>query len=203
MLRSRTPAIPSALALIAAVFLLAACTSSGGGSPSATANTTPIATPTATPAATPTPAGGGSSATAAPTAVDPCKLLTAQQVMQVNGISYGAGTRHNLSNGGMQCTWMTASPPSSVVVQVVVAPSITVADEDYAAFQATLHGFTLTNIPNIANDAVIARAPSVVNTGGIYVRNKDTFFDVVYLNGTAPSDDQLTTTAKLILGELP
>ena len=42
-----------------------------------------------------------------------------------------------------------------------------------------------------------------VITGGIYVRDGSTFFDVVYLNGTVPTDDQLKYYATLILGELP
>jgi len=54
-----------------------------------------------------------------------------------------------------------------------------------------------------ASSCVVARAPAgTVTTGGIYVREADTFFDIIYLNGTPPSNAQLKLTATIVLGAL-
>ncbi len=206
MTQSGTPALRLVFAFIIATSVLAACTATTGTSPSAAASIA-SSPASATSVASPTSAGGGGpsgSAVATQTALNPCDLLDPQQVMQVNGISYGDGQLHDLSTGAVQCTWLTTSPPASVVVQVLVASSANVAEEAYAQTTAALNGFSLTQVPNFADAAVIARAPAgTVSTGGIYVRDNNTYFDVVYLNGTAPSDGQLQLTATLVLGALP
>ena len=57
---------------------------------------------------------------------------------------------------------------------------------------------------DFADEAAIVRASGAgLTTGGIYAREGSTFFDVVYLNGTIPSDDQLKGSATFVLGALP
>jgi hypothetical protein len=136
-------------------------------------------------------------------AINPCKLLSDAQVTQVNGIAYGPGTVHNLPTGAVQCTWMNDASHASVVIQVAKLPSATAADQAYAAAEAELNNFTVVQVASFADAAIIARAPAgTVTTGGIYVREADTFFDIVYLNGTPPSNAQLKLTATIVLGAL-
>ena len=169
------------------------------------AATTPTATATAAASsASPTPLGGGPTGSNPPLAIDPCTLLTSDQASAVNGITYPPGVSHDMGNGSVECVWQASTPPSSVVVQVGQFPSVTDAQVAYAKAQAVLNGVQIEQLTGFADDAVIARgAGGGLSTGGIYVREGSTFFDVVYLNGTVPTDDQLKYYATLILGELP
>jgi len=198
-------------ALVGSFVFLAAC--SGSASPSPTlGGGAPLTLPS--PSSSPTASGESPSATAsegaspsggspAPVAIHPCQLLTNEEASQVNGATYGDGTESDMGNGGLACVWQNSSVHASVTVQIVLASGITQAEQDYATAQAQSHGFAVENLSGIGDAAAIARAPAVVNTGGIYVRRGDTVFDVVYLMGTAPSDDQLKAAATTIIGELP
>jgi hypothetical protein len=74
----------------------------------------------------------------------------------------------------------------------------------FAEAQAQVIGAQIEKLSGFADDAAIARASGAgLSTGGIYVRDGSTFFDVVYLNGTVPTDDQLKGYATIILGNLP
>jgi hypothetical protein len=109
-----------------------------------------------------------------------------------------------MGNGGVECVWQSSSPPASVTVQVIVAPSVTDAEVAWAKNQAELNGFTIVQVPGVADDAVIAGSSGAgLSTGGIYVRNGATFFDIVYLNGAVPTDQQLKDLATMVLGEMP
>ncbi|MFI5261720.1 MAG: hypothetical protein ACHQZR_04085 [Candidatus Limnocylindrales bacterium] len=207
----------SLVAACALILVLGACSSTTTPTPVTGQTTTPssASTPTAapTPAATPTPTASealSSGSPGIPTAIDPCKLLTDAQASAVNGVTYGPGVSHAMNQGAVECVWQNASAHASVTVQVLVASSVSDAESAWAESQAAIHGFNPTNVPNptdgtpFADQAVIARAPSgTANTGGIYVREGVTYFDVVYLGGTAPSDGQLELAATLVLGALP
>jgi hypothetical protein len=170
--------------------------------PSAATSATPTAA--ATSSASPTPLGGGPTGSNPPLSIDPCTLLTTDQASAVNGSAYPAGVSHVMGSGSVECVWQTSTPPSSVVVQVGQFPNVTDAQVAYAKAQALLNGAQLEQLTGFADDAVIARGSGAgMTTGGIYVREGSTFFDVVYLNGTVPTDDQLKYYATLILGELP
>ena len=199
------------IAALAAALLLAACTS-GAASPSTqvavssvTSTITPAsASPAATPSPSPTPTlapPAGGSQSAAPVSIHPCTLLSNAQAGMVNSVAYGAGVEHSMSNGGIECVWQNATAHASVTVQVVVWPSASEADAAYAEALAAAEGFSLVEVPGFADHATIARAGTL--TGGIYVREGSTFFDVVYLRGAAPSAGQLKLTAELVLGGLP
>jgi hypothetical protein len=164
---------------------------------------TPTPSPTVPPIITASPSGGPNGSVPPPP-IDPCSLLTSAEASVVNGITYGAGVSHVLDNGAVECVWQNSSPPASITLQVLVAPSVSEAEVAYAEAQAMLNGFNVAQVTGYGDEAVIARATqSGISTGGIYVRAGSTFFDVVYLQGTVPSDTQLTDAATLVLGRLP
>ena len=169
------------------------------------AATTPTATATAAASsASPTPLGGGPTGSNPPLAIHPCTLLTSDQASAVNGITYPPGVSHDMGNGSVECVWQASTPPSSVVVQVGQFPSVTDAQVAYAKAQAVLNGVQIEQLNGICRRRRHRwGAGGGLSTGGIYVREGSTFFDVVYLNGTVPTDDQLKYYATLILGELP
>lgn len=203
----------SRVALVALAFVLGACS---GGTATTAATGTPVTgggasatvstpAPTATPVATPTASASASPfAGPLPSGFNPCTLLTDAQASAVNSVTYGPGTVHGLNNGSLECVWQSKSPSASVVVQIAIWPSATAADAAYTETLAALQGFSVTEIPNFADKAAIARAPAgTVSTGGIYVKDGILWFDVVYLRGTAPSNDLLKGTATFVLGNLP
>ena len=178
----------------------AASTSAVQGGGGQTPSEAPTPTPVPTTAVSPTPAGSQGGA-GNPPSIDPCSLLTDEQASAVNKVTYGPGVSHFPGRLSL-CVWQSKSPPASVTVEVLVAPEATEAETQWVAAQAALHGFALTKVPGFADQAVIARAPGGF-TGGIYVRDGATFFDVVYLRGTQPSDNVLKLAATLVLGHLP
>ena len=202
----------SRIALVALILVLAACS---GGTATTGASGTPVSgggasptvftpAPTATPIVTPTPSPPPSASLGPlPTDFDACTLLTNDEASAINGSSYPAGVNHVLNSGFIECVWQTPTPPSSITVQVLATSGDTSAQEAYAEAQATLHGFALTPVPNFADEAVIARAPGGLPTCGIYVRDGGTYFDVVSIGGTVPSDGALTLAATLVLGAIP
>ena len=211
-----------AAAALTVALALAACSSTGGSSPGdsvtgtaspAGASASAAAPGTPAPSASPTPLGGGgepsgsaaaSSPDASQVAINPCMLLTDAQASAINGVAYGPGEVHPLARSGVQCVWSN-NAVGSITLQVEVASDSATAQAAYTAGLAQVQqAGSVAQVPNLADMAVIGRVPaSIISTGGIYVLDGATFFDVVYLLGTAPSDTQLTDAATLILGELP
>jgi len=202
------------IAVVALAFLLAACSGgtgttgasgtpvSGGGSASAP-TPTPTATATATPTAVPSPSGPAALASLPP-GFDACTLLTGDQVTAVNGSKYPAGVNHLLNGGFVECVWQTRTPPSSITLQVLATSGDTSAQEAYANAEAAVHGFSLVTVPGVGDEAEIARAPAgTANSGGIYVRRGNIFFDVVYVAGTGATDAALMLAATEVLANLP
>ena len=112
---SRSRARTSALAA-AALFLAAACSSTGTGAsraPSAVPTAAPTAVPTTapTPPLTAAPSADASGDTGDParvgdwTAMEPCDLLTEEAVTTVVGGLRGAPVRGDAAGGGRSCTW--------------------------------------------------------------------------------------------------
>ena len=91
-----------------------------------------------------------------------------------------------------------------MTIQVAVLPSVSEAEIAYAEQTAGQNGVAVEPLTGFADDAAIGRGSGGgLSTGGIYVRDGSTLFDVVYLYGTTPTDDQLKGFATTILGELP
>ncbi len=204
-----------AAAALTVALTVAACSSSSA-SPSGTAGSAPAsaaASEAPAPTASPTPLSGGvqpsesvaaSSATASQVAINPCMLLTDAEASDINGVSYGPGEVHPMSGGAVECVWQNA-PSGSITLQLAIAPDSATAQAAYTGSLTDVQqAGAVTQVPGFADMAVIGRAPaSVLNTGGIYVLDGKTFFDIVYLLGTTPSDDQLKYAAKQVLGSLP
>jgi hypothetical protein len=103
-----------------------------------------------------------------------------------------------------ECVWQSATAQASLTVQVANWPNATTAETAYAAAVAAMQGFSVEDVAGFADACKIVRAPAgTISTGGIYVRKGATFFDVVYLAGSAPSDSALQQAATLVLGGLP
>src|SRR6185295_12443692 len=83
-----TAASPTPSQVVATLKPSASVAASASPSPSA-----PLAS------ASPSPVGG-TGGSSSPMALDPCQLLTTEEVSAVNGIAYGAGVAHDMSNGG-------------------------------------------------------------------------------------------------------
>ena len=63
---------------------------------------------------------------------------------------------------------------------------------------------SVTELSNLGDRAAIVRAPAgTVSTGGIYVLDGATFFDIVYLGGSAPADADLNGVGLEMYGQLP
>lgn len=198
--------------MVVLAFVLGACSGtattasgtpvSGGGASPTVSTPAPTATPVTTPTSVPSPSGSAA-LMPLPPGFNACTLLTDAQASAVNASNYPPGVNHLLNSGFIECVWQSPTPPSSITVQVLSTSGDTAAQEAYANAEASVHGFALTPVTGVGDEAEIARAPAGVNTGGIYVRKGSMFFDVVYLGGTTPPDAALTTAATLVLGNLP
>jgi len=116
-------------------------------------------------------------------------------------VTYGDGVASTVPPALVECVWQSSSPHASITVQVAALPNVSEAQVAYQEAVASQH-FAVTDVPNFADKAAIVRAPSA-STGGIYVREGRLFYDVVYLNGTTPTDDELKLAATIVLGGLP
>ncbi len=116
MSRTRLKLLP------AVVFaLLAAC---GGSSPSA--STSPAPSPESTPSA---------AASSAPTNIDPCTLVTAQEATQMTGTAFPAGKESTTESGAKMCTY--SHVPDVVNVIVAIASDAATARAQWDQQQAT------------------------------------------------------------------
>ncbi len=195
---------------IAAGVLLAACSASVAPTtsppsgqattgPSAGSSFAPSAGPVTSPVAPSSPAAGAGSPGPGESAgdIDPCSLLTPADLTRLNGETYGPGVSHTSAKARL-CVWQNSS--GSMTIELAEGGA-----DRYAAGKASLQseGFSLKDIPTVADAAFIARHASPSSTGGIYVQDGDTLFNIVYLHGTVPTDGQLTVAALEVVGQLP
>jgi Protein of unknown function (DUF3558) len=196
----------TAISFVGVTLLVGACTASVGptapaqsgqasASPTSGVPVGPITSPA--PSSSPAPSGGSPGPAVSPGDIDPCTLLTAADLVRVNGGTYPAGVSHTASKGRL-CVWQNQSPGESVTVELVPnGPGL------YAALKGSLQGFSETTITTVADAAFIARHASAPSTGGIYVQDGSTIFTIVYLDGTVPSDAQLVGVALEVVAKLP
>ena len=149
---------------IAALLLLAACSSQGGG-------------PSGSPSATPTP-----TATVA-TTLDPCQLVTAAEASTLSGATFGAGLEETTgTNGtGKRCTYgsqttnvffvQVASSDNAADAQAAWATEEAAADADIASgFGGVTANFTKTDLTGLGEDGwrAIARIlPGIGENPGV------------------------------------
>ena len=195
------------ISLLAITTLLAAC-----GVP---ANTP---APTSPPTSPPAPTSVQQQATA-PTALDPCLLVTSQEASALAGVSFGAGTEGGVPGGEKSCTY-GAQTTNVFTVNVAQAPDADTAKADKAAFladlqanlqQLTSEGLTVTQLPDFADGATFAEVHVsaqgiTVNGSAIGVLKGTIFFgfsDIVMGNAAAPSSTAMQSEATTVLTRLP
>jgi hypothetical protein len=221
---------PLATRTIRAIFVLslaglAACssTASSGSQPPSAAATVAAATTLPSEAASASAEASTSDlggATAVPTAIDPCQLITAQEAGQLAGATFGTGKETTTEGNGRICTYV-AGATNVFSVEVAVAPDEATAKAAEAAAQADLaaqaaklagKSVTVTQLPGFAPGADAILAEATVSLGGntlgvraMFVLRGTTFFSFsdVDLKGSPPSADAMKSEAMTVLGRLP
>jgi hypothetical protein len=210
--------------LIVSIVSVAAC--SGSASP---AVSTPAATPLPpasevassqpTAVASQAPAAASFGATAVPTSIDPCQLISASEAGQIAGVTFGAGKETTTEGNARICTY-GSSTPNIFTVEVAIAPDVATAQAGEAAAQADLKtaadqfgkDVTITQLPGFAAGADAVLMESTASLGGktlgvraIYVLRGTTFFGFsdVALDKAPPTADAMKAEATTVLGRLP
>jgi hypothetical protein len=157
-------------------------------------------------------------ATVAPTALDPCQLVTSQEASSLAGTSFGAGREDTTSGGGKLCIY---GYQTLNVFQVIVgqAPDVATAQADKQQFesefltqahQSAAASLNVTQMPNFADGAVTMQgslnlAGQTFSASAIDFLKGPVFVgisDVTAGNG-APSTAALQAEATTVLGRLP
>lgn len=220
---STSRARSSRLFALLAVALLAGCSAATTttGSPtsaalSSAASSTAVAAtpaPTPTPVSTSTPAGT-SGPTAVPTSVDPCQLVTSQEASQLAGVLFGAGKEETTSGNGRLCVYGYQTL-NVFTVEVAQAPNLAAAQAAKAEALAGIQelaskGVTLTQLPNLADGAVVAQGGAAISgqtfsVSSIGVLKGTIFFGFseLVLGHPAPSSAAMQAQAQICLGRLP
>jgi hypothetical protein len=149
----------------AGVVLLVAC----GGSSTA-GNSTPTPSSAATAKASP-------SQSAAPTAIDPCQVVTSAEATALAGATFGAGQEETDSGGGKRCVYGSQTlNVFTVIVAQAADPATAQADwaQEEAKVQAALNQvaqgvsftFTINDVSNVAGaDRAAVGSGSVTLSG--------------------------------------
>ncbi len=191
----------------ATVLALAACgastsTVTSSNSPNAVATAHPTAT--ATPSATAIPAGG--TASPAPGSIDPCTLMTLDEVKLVSGLSTAPGETTQIGNG-RKCAFRAGTNELNILLKqgVDAAGAKAYYEADKAQIPSFFH---ITELPTFDDGALIARgAAGTVGIAAIFVLDSANLFEVECqfiptLPSSACSDDQLKGGAIFVAGKL-
>jgi hypothetical protein len=219
---------PVALVLLS-IAGLAACTSAGastspsstvGPRPSATATETETAVPSASeapsaPASEPADASAGPSAMA--TSIDPCQLVTADEVATLTGYQFGPPSSTTAENNSRICDYGQEGLGFDVIV--VQAPDAATAKQQEPAFNAQLEkaatdagipNMELTELPGFEPgvDAAVLRGTTINGTpfGGVafYALKGAVLLALTELTGPPiVSDAAIEAEAKTALGRIP
>ena len=222
---------PTATLAVIALAAIAVAGCSGSATPSAVASAVaqvsfpPVATeaPTATPApetsSTTSESPEASLATAVPTDIDPCQLITADEASQLVGVKFGAGKESTTDNNLKICSY--AGPgPNIFTVEVAVAPDVATAqaaeaqakaDLDAKASQGGLPNLKVTELPGFADntDAAMLEGstskPFAVDARAMLLLRGVEFvaFSDIAVGGQAPSAADMQAQATTVLGKLP
>jgi ABC-type transport system substrate-binding protein len=216
---------------LAAALSIAACTTgattTSAPSPAATeASEAPVTLPpiSAVPSASGAVASPEAStpeataqATAIATSIDPCNIVTTDEVNTLTGAHFSSGKAKTDTNNVKQCTY----GQQGVVFMVTgaVAPDAATAKKNEADTKAELEAqahnlpFKLTELPGFAPDTDAAVVEGSATVGGtkfsgvaIYVVRNTTFFaltDISTLGATPPTAAQMEDQAKVTLGRVP
>jgi hypothetical protein len=176
--------------------------------------------PTATQVVVNTPAPmSAPQVTLAPTSLDPCQLVTAQEASSLAGTTLPAGTEGTQGSNIKTCTYGSMSSVM-FIVDVAQAPDMASANamvtQGKAALLAALQTFaktgtsTVTPLPNLGDGGYLVTMSATVsgqtmNIAGISVRKGTTFFGLTdWATGqSATSSAALQSEAQTVLGRLP
>lgn len=187
----------------------AAAPASAPASPSAAATTSPSPA-----AASPSPAAS-SGATAVPTSIDPCQLVTSEEASKLGGVSFGAGKESSTPGNDKMCTYTSlASSVASFSVSVLQAPDVATAQAGKAQAEADLQKIssklTVTQLPNLADGAAVIEGSLSIgghteNVASIFALKGTTAFGFgeVIFDHPAPTSAALQAQAQIVLGRLP
>lgn len=199
---------------------LAACSTGAGGpsastSPAAASSATPVAvgslkassvpiatpSPVTSPSTEPTPSSGGSGASAAPVAIDPCSLLTSDEASTTIGVKVGAGVSA-LVDQDRVCTFKSGQSELKLFL-APKAPDVDTAkgywDEERAKVPA---GVKVSDLPDFDRAAYGAASTSGLSLSGLFVIDGTQFFEV-YCGFPACDQTKSLAAAKLVAGRLP
>ena len=159
-----------------------------------------------------------STASAVPTALDPCQLVTSQEASSLAGALFGAGLEGTTPGGGKTCTYgyQTLNVFNVVVGQ---AADVATAQADKAQFETDIQskiqqfanvGFIITQLPNFADGASAGTGSVTIGgklfSGGSFGFLKGTTFvgfSDINAGGAAPSAAAMQAEATTVLGRLP
>jgi hypothetical protein len=225
---------PTALRALAAIAILsilglAACTSAGASTePSITAASAPppAATATAEPsmseapsAAASEPADASEGPSAVATAIDPCQLITSDEVATVTGAQFGPPSSTTMENNGRICTYGQEGLGFNVIV--VQAPDAATAKAEEPAFKAQLEqeattggikNMKLTELPDFEPGIDAAILSGSVDANGIkvggvafYALKGSVLLALTELvqGANIATDAAMEAEAKTVLGRLP
>lgn len=212
---------------------VAACTSTAGGTltptapaASQTSVTSSLAVSTASPSASaqasapesPSPAATVE-ATAVPTAIHPCDLVTASEVSSLTGFHFGAGQESTTDNNGKLCTYSQEGVVFEVLVGV--SPDAATAKKEEPAFKAQLEqgvseaGIVnpkLTELPDFepgVDAAVVSGGATVAGQKikgiALYALKNAVFVAIsdLAIGGSVPTTAAMEAQAHTTLGRLP
>jgi hypothetical protein len=222
----------AASALVVAALTLAACTTGTAATsapslapvvaPPAPVSLAPIDTPSPEPSASQaatSPEPSTAEVTAVPTSIDPCKIVTTEEVNKLTGANFstGQGQEETDTNNVKRCTY--GQEGVDFMVTAAVAPDVATAKKNEADTKADLEAnapgfpYKLTELPGFAPGADAALVEGSAKVGGgtysgiaIYVLRGTTFFaitDIASLGAAAPSAAQMEDQAKVTLGRVP
>jgi hypothetical protein len=176
---------------------------------------TPMPEPTASEAAS--PQASAAVATAVPTSIDPCKIVTVEEVNELTGANFKTGKEETETNNVKRCTY--SEEGVSFMVTAAVAPDVATAQKNEADTKADLEAnapgfpYKLTELPGFAPGADAALVEGSADFNGtslsgvaIYVLRNTTFFaltDISTLGAKAPTAAQMEDQAKVTLGRVP
>jgi len=209
------------LSLILGITLVAACSgSSATGGPSGTppsgggASTAPTEAPTAAATEAETAPPTESSATAVPTAIDPCTIVTQDEASTLAGESFGPGEESETSGHAKICTYGSQTL-DVLTVDVAVAPDTATLQADEAAGLAALQkaagkGLSTTPVTGVGDNAEFVSASQTVSGGtirveGLYVVQGLNFLAItdVTVNKALPTSADLQAQATTSLARFP
>jgi hypothetical protein len=198
-----------ALTLLSIVAIASAACTTGAASPStapvvvATLAATSVPQATSSPASLPAASTGvGPGGSAAPTALDPCALLTQEEASTAVGATLGAGSP-TLVDQNRVCTWKTGTTEVKLIL-APPAPDATTAQNDWdAAAQDIPNGVTVNAIGQIGDRAAYGTGgASGFSVSAMFVIKGAQFFDF-YCGLKACTEAASVIAANLIVGRLP